>query len=152
MIAELIRKAEEEAGLQPGRLAGDGSGARPVKVRVGRYPTFTRVVFEWDEPTDTVLSRENDSVVVSFSRPSEIDLSRLIADPPPLLTGATARRDKDKLIVTLAVETGTDVRGFREGNTYIVDLAEDTPTADLTGNSPFDGGLFKFTIWFSKDR
>ena len=138
VVAELIRLAEEEAARAARRENGEEEGAGTLQVQVGRYPTFSRVVFEWSRPTNTVLSRDGDSVVLSFDRASEVDLSRLNNDPPPQLTSATARHGEDRLAITLVVDPGTDVRGFREASTYVVDLAIDTPDPTLTGDPLFD--------------
>ena len=134
VVAELIRLAEQDAEREA-QGAGDENAGSPLAIHVGRYPTFSRVVFEWSRPTKTVLSRENDNVMVAFDRASEVDLSRLNADPPPHLTGATARHGDEELVIVLAVDPGTDVRGFQELNTYIVDLANDAPVPGLAADS-----------------
>jgi hypothetical protein len=135
VVAELIRLAEQDAEREAQGDDGDERAGSPLAIHVGRYPTFSRVVFEWSRPTNTVLSRENDNVMVAFDRASEVDLSRLNADPPPHLTGATVRHGDDEVVITLAVDPGTDVRGFQELDTYIVDLANDAPVPGLVADS-----------------
>ena len=139
VVAELIRLAEEDAEREARRLRGDDGKVEAVDISVGRHPTFSRIVFNWPKETGTRLARENESVILTFDRPSEVDLAPLNADPPPQLMGATARQTEDELAVTLVVEPGTDVRGFREGNSYVVDLVIDEPTSTLEDDPLFAG-------------
>lgn len=91
--------------------------------RVGRQPTFTRFSFGWNVPFDTQMVRENDRVTLNFNRPAAIDLSDVLSDPPAGLKEITADNSEGKLKVTMTVTPESDVRAFREDQTYVVDLS-----------------------------
>ena len=91
--------------------------------RVGRQPTFSRFSFGWNVPFDTQMQRENDRVVLVFNRPASIDLTSVLADPPPGLKEISADDGDGRLKIVMSVVPEADVRGFREDQTYVVDIS-----------------------------
>ncbi|MFX8254353.1 hypothetical protein ABTL28_19200, partial [Acinetobacter baumannii] len=71
----------------------------------------------------TQMVRENDRVTLNFNRPAAIDLSDVLSDPPAGLKEITADNSEGKLKVTMTVTPESDVRAFREDQTYVVDLS-----------------------------
>ncbi len=110
------RAAEERAQRQAAKTP------YKVKLRVARHPTFTRLVFDWNKFVAVNLTRDGRKVVLKFDKSAPIDFSQLRADPPKFLhhTGRTATHDG--MMVNLIVDEDVDVRGFREGLSYVVDL------------------------------
>ena len=93
-----------------------------LKVRVARYPTFSRVVFDWNKFATANLTRNGRKVALRFDKFAPVDLSQLRTDPPKFLHSAEAQATPSGMTVKLSVDEDVDVRGFREGLTYVVDL------------------------------
>lgn len=133
-IADLARRAE--AALRAQREAEKqrfGVKVLPkVDFRVGRHPTFSRLSFGWNVPFDAQLTREDQKVTLTFSRLAELDLSPVFSDHPPLLREIAADNSSDKLSVMLTVAPEADIRGFREDQTYVLDIVG-------TGQQPAQG-------------
>ncbi|MDA7948893.1 MAG: hypothetical protein MPJ78_15630 [Hyphomicrobiaceae bacterium] len=110
------RAAEEEAQRKATKTPYE------LKVRVARYPTFSRVVFDWNKFVTANLTRDGRNVEVRFNKSTPVDLSRLKTDPPKFLHNAAAQVTPNGMVVNLVVDEDIDVRGFREGLTYVVDL------------------------------
>ncbi|MDX5594159.1 hypothetical protein [Pseudovibrio sp. SPO723] len=96
-----------------------------VDLRVGEHPTFTRLVFDWSVPFDSAFVRRADRVEVQFDREATLDLARMLINPPLGLYGARSEIRDAGLFVELAIDPASDVRAFREGSSYVVDV---TPT------------------------
>src|SRR5690606_13809075 len=125
VIAELARLAEEaarQAEIEARREALLRSHYR-MKLHVGEQPTFSRIVFEWNEPVRSGITREGDRVSVQFDQYAEVPLHRLRVNPPRFVRTASAHLTDDGLRVDIEVEPDTSVRGFREESSYIVDIA-----------------------------
>lgn len=103
------------------RKAGVNTIAK-LDFRVGRLPTFTRMSFGWNIPFDAVFSREGEAVKVSFNRVATVDLVELKTDPPPGLRGFDVGEYDGKLEFVFRVAPDADVRAFREGMVYTIDL------------------------------
>ena len=126
VVAELVERAREIERAK--RLARNGISTLssvPLTLRVGRYPTFSRIVFEWNDAVKTVLSRSGNTVKIKFNRPGEVDLTRLNVDPPPNVRGARMDTEDGRTEVEIDVAIGADVRGFRENTSYVLDIASD---------------------------
>jgi tetratricopeptide (TPR) repeat protein len=106
----LLRKAEERD--------------RKVVVRIGENPTFTRISFDWPSPPIASLSREDNRITIAFDQIAKPMIGQLKADPPRFVRSTDFSIDEDGLKVIMTVEAAMDVRAFREGNSYIVDIAD----------------------------
>lgn len=124
IIEELSRKAlaAEKEAQEKERQRSSTKTVHTMKVRVGQHPTFTRIVFEWNKFAAAKLSRKGLEVSLQFDQIAEVDIARLKADPPRFLRGAKAGRSKDGIEIILTTDPEVEVRGFREGLTYVVDL------------------------------
>ena len=124
VVAELAKRAE--AAMRAAReaeLARAGSRIQPrLDFKIGRLPTFTRFSFGWNLPFDTKMAREDDRVTVTFNHPARIDLSPIDLDPVPGLKDIFADGADEKLKVVFTVTPDADVRGFRDADTYVVDI------------------------------
>ncbi len=145
VVQDLAKRAE--AALKAQREAENrrfGLKVLPkLDFRVGRQPTFTRLSFGWNLPFDTQMVRDGDRVTVTFNRPAAIDLTQLVADPPPGLREISADDSGGNLKIAMLVAPDADVRAFREDQTYVVDVTDGsvrTPSPQVTpvvpGQSP----------------
>lgn len=108
-------RAAEEAG-RPGAL-------RPrVELQVGRHPTFTRFSFGWNVSYNAAFVRDGKNVAISFDSYAPLDLSTLVANLPPGLDHAEALKIDDNLNVILTVSDEANIRAFRDGDVYVVDM------------------------------
>lgn len=124
VVAELARLAQEAEKAK--KLALDLKKAQAKKTRVllriGRMPTFSRLVFDWNVPVATAMMRKRNVVTVEFDRKAKLDLSRLKADPPRFVQSVKSTLLENGLRVELVIDGLADVRGFREGVNYILDI------------------------------
>ncbi len=122
-LAARAKKADELAGRNA-RLKAAEDRNRRVKVRIGEHPTFTRLQFDWKKPPKAKLSRVGNVITLNFDKIARPEMGRLIADPPKFVRSAEFENADDGLVITLSVDPVMDIRGFREGNSYILDIAD----------------------------
>ena len=122
-LAARAKKADELAGRNA-RLKAAEDRNRRVKVRIGEHPTFTRLQFDWKKPPKAKLSRVGNVVTLNFDKIARPEMGRLMADPPKFVRSAEFENADDGLVITLSVDPVMDIRGFREGNSYILDIAD----------------------------
>ncbi len=129
VVAELAKRAEEAMRkAREAELARSGNRIQPrLDFRIGRLPTFSRFSFGWNLPFDTKMSREDDRVTVVFNHSAKIDLSQIDLDPIPGLKEVFADGADDRLKVVFTVAHDADVRGFRDADTYVVDIVHSGP-------------------------
>jgi hypothetical protein len=129
VVAELAKRAEEAMRkAREAELARSGNRIPPrLDFRIGRLPTFTRFSFGWNLPFDTKMTREDDRVTVTFNHSAQIDLSPIDLDPVPGLKDVFADGADDRLKVVFNVAPDSDVRGFRDADTYVVDIVHAGP-------------------------
>ena len=114
---EAERKAQEAARQREN--AGDKF---KLDVSLAKQPTFTRVAFGWNKFVTADLSLRGRKVSLKFGRNAKANLSQLKVDPPKYIRGAEAKKTETGMTIELIIDGDVDVRGFREGSTYILDL------------------------------
>ena len=93
-----------------------------LKVRLARHPTFSRIVFQWNKFVTFNLSRKGRTVELKFDKSAKANLSQLKADPPKFLQNIATQDTADGMTMRLTVDEDVDVRGYREGLSYVLDL------------------------------
>jgi len=88
--------------------AGPARSASVVEVRVGRHPTFTRVVFELDSPSGYRVERQEGAgglttFVVTLEASSQ---SRTIASKSPLLASVSVEGQKGRSVARIRLRQG----------------------------------------------
>lgn len=97
-----------------------------LKVKVGRHPGFTRIVFDWPNSVDYTVARKGRSVSMRFSKYANIDLEELdSALPKPAFGSPTATKAGGDLVVNLTVPETSYIRHFREGTKVVLDVQEE---------------------------
>jgi hypothetical protein len=124
--------------------AGEGvdlsaRAAPRVEVRVGDHGEFERVAFEWPEPVEHEVVRHGDELIVAFSRPGRVDVSRIpdrlrqVVDAWADIGGATAR-------ITLRVLPNARVRSFNlKDGRVAIDLFGGTAAEGVAAPAPEPG-------------
>ncbi len=132
VIEALARKAE--AAIRAAReaeMAKTGSRVTPkLDFKIGRLPTFTRFSFAWNVAFDTRMTREGERVTVAFNRVAKVDFSAVDVEPVPGLVDVFADPTDEQLRIVFTVAPDADVRAFRDGNSYVLDLVRNTPPAN----------------------
>ncbi len=126
VIADLAARAKkaDELANRNARLKAAEDRNRRVNVRIGEHPTFTRLQFDWRDPPKAKLSRVGNVITLNFDKVAKPLMGRLMADPPKFVRSADFENADDGLVITLSVDPVMDIRGFREGNSYILDIAD----------------------------
>ena len=106
-----------------------------LNVRLGRHPTFSRLVFQWNKFVKFKLTRKGRMVELSFNQSSAVDLSQARADPPKFLQGIDAVKTSAGMAMRLTVDEDVDVRGFREGLSYVLDLTGPDALAEASATA-----------------
>ncbi len=122
-------KALTEKAIAAERRAAEKAAQRKaakipyvLKVRLARHPTFSRIVFDWNKFVTIDLTRKGRRVELNFDQRAKADMSQLKADPPKFLQNVDVQTIPDGMRVTFIVDEDVDVRGFREGLDYVLDL------------------------------
>ncbi|SNZ08800.1 tetratricopeptide repeat protein [Cohaesibacter gelatinilyticus] len=139
VVAELAKRAEEALRLARSLEQADtGSRIQPeLDIRIGDHPTFSRIVFGWNIPFDSTFERKGEEVSLFFNHKTDIDLSKVRASLPRLIRDMRLEKDGGKSRFVLTVAGGADVRAFREGNTYIVDVTGDRALFDTARSEDY---------------
>lgn len=125
VVAKLARRAEEAekaADIEARRLALEKSKYK-LRIRIGQQPTFSRIVFDWGAKVGVELTRKGKRLTVAFDQFAKPPMARFKVDPPRFIQSAKSVIGKEGLQIDLMIDEDSDVRGFREENTYIVDIS-----------------------------
>ncbi|MCB1472441.1 MAG: hypothetical protein H6878_11455 [Rhodobiaceae bacterium] len=138
IIDELAARAQDTARQQAEiDRAARIAAAQPVDVRLGRLPTFTRLVFEFGKPTDARIERNGTAVTVDFEHSAKINDQALTALLPEWVSEiASDFSDDGGLRFSMQVDPAANVRGFPEGDTYVLDVTNPEWAGD---SSPLSG-------------
>ena len=110
---------------QATRKASRGDSMAPIRVRVGRHPGFTRLVFDWLDPVGYTVSRDGRSARVRFENPGSIDVQRLDASlPKPEFGSSASGMDGAQLFLDLTLPENSFLRHFRTGAKIVVDIQQ----------------------------
>lgn len=143
VLADLADKArlalDTLRAAEPTRF---GPEATPrLSVQVARRPDLSRLAFAWSVPFKADLTRDGDTVEVSFDRSGRADLAGLVANLPAGLSAIDFVGDaggSGRSTVSLTVAPGTAVRGFRDDDSFVVDL---TPPGAAAAGTPAGGAV-----------
>ncbi len=135
IVDELARRAREaERRARQQQLLAQQKQSKPVRVRVGRQPTFTRYVFELPELVPVATDRTGERLTLVFDAPLRFDLAEAKAWLPPNVMSIDTEPSPDAVGVRFNFVGKVDVRTFREDNNYVVDVV--TPDASGRGEGP----------------
>ena len=120
-LASAAAAAEEKARVEARQLK-QAKVPYKVKVRLAHHPTFSRIVFDWNKFVTVNMGRQGKLVTLTFGQKATVDLARLRVNPPKFLRAVKSKELASGMVVQLTVDKDIDVRGFREGFSYVVDL------------------------------
>jgi hypothetical protein len=124
VVRALAERAER--AFKAARAAEQASVAgalRPrVEMHVGRHPSFTRLSFGWNISYNAAFVRDGKNIAINFDVTAPLDVTDLITNLPPGISHAESFELNEKLNVVLTVDDGSDVRAFRDGDVYVMDI------------------------------
>ena len=126
VVEELARRAREAERLE--RLAHKAEEQKklvPVPVHVAEQPTFTRYVFDVPDKTSVSAERGKDRLTLTFDVPLAFDLADAEAALPPTVASIHSEAEQDQTFVRFSFLAPIDLRTFRDGKSYVVDLVKD---------------------------
>lgn len=134
VIEDLSRRAKEAEDLARKLVRKKASEeVKDLTFRVGTTPTFSRLVFELPVFAPVDLSKDQDRVDLAFLANLRLDAARLKAALPSLIKDVQVETADGQLKIGLTTAPGVDVRGFREDDNYVLDLAPPKPPAKTAG-------------------
>ena len=125
VVAELARRVQEaEARNQAEALRRRIEGLKPMKARVASLPALTRVVFEPPGIVPVQFATKDSEVTLLFDAPLALDQSQIAGQLAPAVLRFKTEAGPDSLIVRLTLAEGYGARGFREDETFVLDLSK----------------------------
>jgi tetratricopeptide (TPR) repeat protein len=94
----------------------------PIRVRVATQPTFTRYVFDVSDQTSVAADHANDGLTLTFDAPIKFDLADAEAALPRGIEAINADTKDASTQVRFSFVAKVDVRTFRDGQGYVVDV------------------------------
>ncbi len=110
---EMNRKAQRQKELET---------ARPLKVRVGTGPTFSRIIFEMPIISQVDYKKEGDVVTLVFDGAYQLNAAAVKAMLPDDVKVIEAKSGAASLKVMMTIPNNNLVRGFREDDSFVVDI------------------------------
>jgi hypothetical protein len=125
VVDDLARRARanEDAQRQAAQAA-EIARLRPLGVRVGTAPTFSRVVFDTEIVVPVQYSRNQDEVRLVFDAALQADAEEIRTKLAGLITGFRLEQAEKSLTLVMTVPVETPVKGFREDNSYVLDITD----------------------------
>jgi tetratricopeptide (TPR) repeat protein len=137
VVAELARRAQEaEALVQAEGLRRQVEGLKALKARVASLPSLTRIVFEPPGTVPVKLVTKGSETVLVFEAPLAFEPSQVAGRLAPAVRSFKAEGAADSLVIRLTVDAGYTVRGFREDETYVLDVAKPQPSPGTVAVGP----------------
>jgi hypothetical protein len=125
VIKELARRAREADRLE--RLMQKTAQEKkpdPVRVHVASQPTFTRYVFDLPEQVSVSADRGKDMLTLNFDAPLTFDLADAEISLPAVVAAINSQTQLTSAAVRFSFLSKVDVRTFRDGNSYVVDVVD----------------------------
>jgi hypothetical protein len=132
VVEELARRAREaERAERLAHKAEEQKKLVPVAVHVAEQPTFTRYVFDVPDKTSVSAERGKDRLTLTFDVPLAFDLADAEAALPPTVASIHSEAEQDQTFVRFSFLAPIDLRTFRDGKSYVVDLVKEDAVLPL---------------------
>jgi tetratricopeptide (TPR) repeat protein len=110
--------------------AAKGPESEPaVAIRFGVHPNFERAVFDWPLPIEYRLEQRGAAVTVSFDRTAKFDEAAFAAGLSHVAKLNAVRRDEGRLVVSVTLAPGIELRHFRTGTRVVLDFTRSATPA-----------------------
>lgn len=106
----------------PERQAVDVSKLPVIKVRVGEFAGFTRLMFDWPAPVAYTAYPGKGRISVRFEKQAKPDFSMLETRSPPWVKSAGWHLDEKTLVVEFETDPDSAFRDSHEGTEIVLDV------------------------------
>lgn len=107
------------------KSGGSSGETQPsIKVRRGDHADFSRLVFDWPEKTNYILTENENSITLDFDKSGDISLGKIQRDPPKFVKSIKATNNNGKTSVTIETDDAVSGKVFRSGNSIALDLKQ----------------------------
>jgi hypothetical protein len=105
-----------------------------IKLRVGEYSNFTRLVFDWPQEVAYTVYPGQGRISVRFETAAKPDFSMLEMRSPPWVKSAGWRLDGAETVVDFETDPESAFHDFRDGNKIAIDVL--APKTDSSAYVP----------------
>lgn len=115
------------------------SAALSVPIRIGEHDGYTRLVFDWPEPTEYRVNRDGDRVSVRFARAGTFDTAAIQNALPAYVAGFDSEAaGKNALRAIIRVAEGARVRHFavEKSGRVVLDILRPERNAAAASEAP----------------
>ena len=95
-----------------------------VQVRNGDHPTFSRIVFDWNEPVEYSATIIDNKLRLTFDQAAEPDFGVLPAEPVRFLQNPSYTIEDGRLLVTMDVREPSRLHHFVMDNKVVIDVIQ----------------------------
>jgi tetratricopeptide (TPR) repeat protein len=136
VVTELARRAQEaESQVRDESRRRLTEAPKPVVVRVAQLPTLTRAVFVPPKLVPISLKANGGEVELLFEGALTIEAGKLRSQLGAPVRAVSAQPAPGSLIVKLTLDEGYTARGFREDETFVLDLAKPKQASPAVGEA-----------------
>jgi len=120
-------------------VAVDPATLPALKVRIGSYSKFTRLVFDWLNTVSYAVYPGAGHITLRFEAEARMDFSALTNNAPPWVKKAAWKIENNSTVVDLDTDPDAGYHDFRDGTHVVLDVL--APGGDRTAyRPPEDGG------------
>jgi hypothetical protein len=113
---------------------------RELLVRATEREKSTRLQFDFPGEVSHAFRITGDKLIVTFSKPAKVDLTRFTENPPAWIRGARSLLERNKLTLEFDIDREADFRDVSEGGEIAVLLQEPKSDAEVVATKPDAGG------------
>lgn len=95
-----------------------------VSVRAGDHSKYSRLVVDWPTRTGYRVEQDGSDTKLIFDKKAKLDLGKVKADLPKLLSNVTQDMKDNSTVVTVTSNSAVSVRAFRSGDSIAFDFSE----------------------------
>lgn len=103
--------------------------AEKIRVRTGKHPTFTRLVFDWPEKIAYRVESKTETATIQFARQAAFDLPEPGKDLPKYVHSLDVRYSGQTTEIVIAHAPEVGLRHFRDGPRVVIDLSQPSAQA-----------------------
>jgi tetratricopeptide (TPR) repeat protein len=141
-LAERARVAE--AKVREITRVRQSEPPKPLTFKMGSLPSLTRIVFNVPVDVPVTLKKEGDVAIFGVNAPYTLSSPELKRELPDTVIAVETDASGDQLRVAFALAPDTSIKGFREDDTYVLDIGKNDKSwvSPETGLS-MAGGAFR---------
>ena len=112
----------------------DPASLPDVKLRVGSYAHYTRLVFDWPKSVSYSVFPGAGKIAIRFQAPARPDLSAVARFAPPWVKNASWHSDGAGTVVEFETDSDSGFHDFKDGRKIVLDIL--APRTDAAAYAP----------------